>query len=161
MAHSSTKPLPSAAAAASSDLGTMVPSKEVNSQDGCPLFKLAVELRNEIYSLVFAAETNEDGSIEIDESMALPSKALVMTCQVIRSETHAIYKAAYNNYPKHTFTLIEPDRGGRYAPFVPTLSNDLLARLRSIRVHWRADKQNKGKPLRLTTHFESPGYNCR
>jgi len=88
MAHSPTKPL---SPAASSDLGTMIPSKEVNSQDACPLFKLAVELRNEIYSLVFAVETNgEDGSIELNESTAAPSKALVMTCQVIRSETRAM-----------------------------------------------------------------------
>jgi hypothetical protein len=94
MVDSLTKPL---LPAASSDFDTMNPSKDVDTQDACPLFKLAVELRNEIYSLVFAAETNEDGSIELDKSTAPPSKALTMTCQVIRSETRAMYKAAYQN----------------------------------------------------------------
>jgi hypothetical protein len=36
----------------------MDPSKEADAQGNCPSFKLAIELRNEIYSLVFAVETN-------------------------------------------------------------------------------------------------------
>jgi hypothetical protein len=69
----------------------MNPSKKVSSQGACPLFKLAVELRNEIYSLAFTAETNEDdGSIELNENAKPPNKALVTTCQVIWSETRAI-----------------------------------------------------------------------
>jgi hypothetical protein len=155
MADSPTKPL---LRAASSDSDMMNPSKDVDTQDACPLFDLAVELRNEIYSLVFAVETKEeDGSIELDKSTAPPSKALTMTCQVIRSGTRAIYKAAYQNYPKHTFTITVHDRESRYGPFIPKLSNDLFAHMRSIRVHWRANNHNKGNPLRFTSHFDSPG----
>jgi hypothetical protein len=77
--------------------------KEVNTQGACPLFKLTAELRNEIYFLVFTAETNaDDDSVELNERAATPSMSLTMTCQVIRSETRAMYKAAYQKYPKHS-----------------------------------------------------------
>jgi hypothetical protein len=131
MAHSSTEPL---SPAASSDLGTVLPSKEVNSQDDCSLFKLSAELRNKIYSLVFAIETNEDdNSIELNESTAAPSKALSMTCKRIHHEAHAMYKAAYRDFPEHVFTLNVPDRRSR--PFVPNLGDAIFSHINTIRVN--------------------------
>ena len=152
MTNSTPKPVSPAISSVSS---TMIPSKEVNSQDACPLFKLAVELRNEIYPLVFTVETNEeDGSIELNESTAAPSKALVMTCQVIRSETRAMYKAAYRNYPKHTFTLAVPDCCCTYIPFVPALSNDLFVHMRTFRLEGQNDDHVVENPFPFTIHFD-------
>jgi len=140
----------------------MNPSKEVSTQGACPLFKLAVELRNEIYSLAFAAETKEDdGSIELNEDAKPPSKALVMTCQVIWSETHAIYKAAYQAYPKHTFTLTVRDRSCPEPQFATGLNNDILARMTSIRLHWRADERNNDEQLRMTTRLDRVDHEHR
>jgi hypothetical protein len=140
----------------------MNPSKKVSSQGACPLFKLAVELRNEIYSLAFTAETNEDdGSIELNENAKPPNKALVTTCQVIWSGTRAIYKAAYQDYPKHTFTLTVRDRSCPDPTFATSLSNDILAHLTSIRLHWRADERNNNKQLRMTSRFDRVDHEHR
>jgi hypothetical protein len=148
-AHSSTKPL---LRAASSDSGTMIPSKKVSSQDDCPLFKLSAELRNKIYFLVFAIETNEnDDSIELNEITAAPSKALVMTCQVIRSETQAMYKAAYRRFPCHDFTLDVSER--RAIPSVPPFSDDIFSRINTIHVTWQSDTLEEDSPVRFITHF--------
>jgi hypothetical protein len=146
--HQTTSP------AISSDSRTVNPSQVVNTQDACPLFKLAVEIRNEIYSLVFAVETNDDGSVELNESTTAPSKALVMTCQVIRSETRAMYKAAYQNFPKHTFTSTVHNAVCPNIPFIPALSRDLFSHMRSFRLHWRDDENNAGHPLRFTSHLD-------
>jgi hypothetical protein len=164
MADLSTKPL---SPIVSSDFDMMNPSKGVDTQDACPLFDLAVELRNEIYSLVFAVETKEeDGSIVLDKSTAPPSKALTMTCQVIRSETRAIYKAAYHAFPEHLFTLDVIDR--RRRPFVPNLGDDVFSRIKTIDVTWQADERKERKefePLHFTTHFTRtdgpPGWKIR
>ena len=127
-------------------------SKEVDAQSDCPLFKLAAETRNQIYELVYATETNEDGAVELSKTTPPPpSKALTMTCQQIHREAHTMYKAAYRHYPEHDFTLHVSDRNDR--PFIPDFSNHSFSRINSVRVTWRADEHNQGKPLRLTTHF--------
>lgn len=123
---------------------------------------MAVELRDEIYAMAFAAETNDDDSIELYAAQP-PSKALVMTCRVIRSETHAMYRAAYQSYPKHTFTLDvdEYDHSCAYAPPVPDLSNDLFAHMVSIRLHWRANERHKGDPIQFTSHLDRNDHHHR
>jgi hypothetical protein len=124
---------------------------EVNTQANCPLFKLAAELRNKIYCLSFAAKTNDDGCIELNESTAAPSKALTMTCKLIRSETRAMYKAAYQDFPTHTFTLTVHNAVCPNLPFIPALSDDLFSRMRSFRLHWQRDASDEGNPLRFTS----------
>jgi len=133
----------------------MNPPQKVINQDVSLLFKLAIELRNEIYAMVFAAETNQDNSIDL-EAAKPPSKALVMTCRVLRSETNAMYRAAYQNYPKHTFVLNvgEQYRSCGYAPLVPAHNNDLFAHMVSVRLHWQADESNTGDPQRFTSHLD-------
>jgi hypothetical protein len=141
----------------------MNPSKEADAQGNCPLFKLAIELRDEIYSLVFAVETNSDGddSIELNESTAPPSKSLTTPCQAIRSESRAMYRAAYQNYPNNTFTLIVRNRLCPEATLVPALSNDLFARIYSIRPYWQAKDHHQDTPLRFTSHFDRVDHNHR
>lgn len=128
------------------------PSKEADPQSDCPLFKLAAETRNQIYELVYATKTSEDGAVELHKTTAPPpSKAPTMACKQTYNKAHAMYKAAYRRYPQHDFTLHVSDR--RQRPFIPTFSNKLFSRINTVRVTWRADEYNKGKPLRLTTHF--------
>jgi hypothetical protein len=127
------------------------PSKPANTQDDCPLFKLAAETRNAIYALVFATETQEDGSVKLDDIPA--DNALTRTCQQIHLESHKMHKLASHNYPSHTFTLDVPDR--KEGLSVPRLSNTFFQRMTSFRVTWRADERNNGKPLRFTSHFRN------
>jgi hypothetical protein len=120
------------------------PTKEADAQDACPLFKkLAPETRNQIYSLVFAAETDKEdgGSIELNRSTAPPSKNIIMTCQLIRHEAHAMYKAAYRRYPEHLFTLDIPFCR-RYG-FVKSLSNEIFSRINTIRMIFQAREYAK------------------
>jgi hypothetical protein len=129
------------------------PTKAADAQDACPLFKkLAPETRNQIYSLVFAAETSkeDDGSIELNESTAPPSKNIIMTCQWVHYEAQAMYKAAYRKYPEHVFTLDIPFR--RKPTFIPSLSNDIFSRINTIRASFQAG-QHAGDMHRLTTRF--------
>jgi hypothetical protein len=127
-------------------------TKEASAQDACPLFKLAPETRNQIYSLVFAAETNkeDDESIELNESTAPPSKDIILTCQLIRHEAEAMYKATYRRYPEHVFTLNVPFR--RVVTFVPSLSNDIFSRINVIRATFQAG-EHTGVVSRFTAHF--------
>jgi hypothetical protein len=124
------------------------PSKTANTQNHCPLFKLAAETRNEIYALVFAVETMEDGSIELDDTPA--SSTLTRTCQQIYNESRLMHKAAHHDYPTNTFTLNVRDR---QHVCVPALKNAFFHRLNSVQINWRADEHNKGEPLRFTSHF--------
>lgn len=107
---------------------------KANPQNDSPLFRLAAETRNQIYELVYASATNEDGSIELNEATAPPSKALTLTCRQINYEAHEMYKAFYRNYPKHDFTLTVPNQIRR--PYVPKISNDIFSRIDAIRVDW-------------------------
>lgn len=100
------------------------PSKPADAQNDCPLFKLAAETRNKIYALVFAVETKEDGSVQLDDS-AIGSDALVRTCQQIYSESHRMHQLAYHDYPTHTFTIDLPNQGEE-RPFIPALNNDFF-----------------------------------
>ena len=127
------------------------PSKTASTQDDCPLFKLAAETRNEIYELVYAIETKEDGSIELDDTTG--SNALARTCQQIYYESRGLHKEAYRLYPHYTFTLNVLDRG-KHDPFSPALRKEFFRQMISFRVNWRADEHNQGKPLRFTTHFD-------
>jgi hypothetical protein len=57
------------------------PSKPVDAQLDCPLFKkLPSELSDQIYLLVFTVDTNQDGTIELDQHTKPPWKSLLMTC---------------------------------------------------------------------------------
>jgi hypothetical protein len=131
------------------------PSKPVDAQLDCPLFKkLPSELSDQIYLLVFTVDTNQDGTIELDQHTKPPWKSLLMTCQRLYSKTHAMYRAAYLRYPTtHTFTI-----DMNFRPFQPhisrSLSNGILSRINSFRVEWNADEYNKGAPLRFTTTFD-------
>jgi hypothetical protein len=132
------------------------PSKTANTQDDCPLFRLAAETRNEIYALVFTigtAETNEDGSIDLNEHTVVPSNALLRTCQQIYNESRGLYRVAYHDYPAtHTFVIDMPDR--KQPVPVPAVSKAFFRRIKSFRVNWRADEHNKGQPLRFTSHLD-------
>jgi hypothetical protein len=120
------------------------PSKTADAQDDCILFKLAAETRNQIYELVFTIKLKEDGSVELDDTIA--NNALTRTCQ-------QIYNSASHDHPSNTFTLDVPDR--KRGLSVPRLGNAFFQRMTSFRVTWRADERNKGKPLRFTSHFHN------
>jgi hypothetical protein len=131
------------------------PSKPANTQDDCPLFKLAAETRNQIYQLLFTKEsikTNKDGSIDLNGDTVAPSNALLRTCQQIYNESHKVYGLAYSDYPTHTFVIDMPDRN-QPVP-APAVSETFFRRIKSFRVNWRADEHNKGQPLRFTSHFD-------
>jgi hypothetical protein len=134
-----------------------LPSKPLDAQADCPLFgpNFPSELRNQIYALVYRIETSdEDGSIKLDSATTPPSKALTMTCQRLHNETLAVYRAAYRQFPDHTFT-IDMGRTRTLPPIIPrSLSNDILSRINSFRVAWNVDEYNNGAPLRLTTSFD-------
>jgi hypothetical protein len=108
-----------------------------------------------IYALVFTigtAETNEDGSIDLNENTVVPSNALLRTCQQIYNESRGLCRAAYHDYPAtHTFVIDMPDR--KQPVPVPAVSKAFSRRIKSFRVNWRADEHNKGQPLRFTSHF--------
>jgi hypothetical protein len=127
-------------------------TQEASAQDACPLFKLAPETRNQIYSLVFAAETKQedDESIELVRSTASPSKGIIMTCQLIRHEAQAMYKAVYRAYPEHVFTLDIPCRWT--GTFIPSLNNDIFSRIKIIRATFQAGER-AGVMNRFTAHF--------
>jgi hypothetical protein len=130
------------------------PSRALNVQDGCCLFKLAAETRNQIYELVFSptTEKDEEGNIELSKAPAAPSNALVGTCQQIYNESHVMFRMASYDYPAiHNFTINLPDRCQR--PIVPALSQHFFDRLESFSVTWRADEHNSGKPLHLTAYI--------
>jgi hypothetical protein len=130
------------------------PSQPFDAQNACLLFtRLPVELRDQIYTLVFAVETSENGSIKLDGTTKLPNKALTMTCQRLHNETRAMYRAAYRSFPNHTFTV---DMKIRPLPAdIPRdLGNDIVLRINSLHVFWDANEYNKGAPLRLITSFD-------
>jgi len=128
------------------------PSKALDAQSDCVLFKLAAETRNQIYDLVYATETNKDGAVELNEATMSPCKALILTCQQIYNESRKVYEAAYRDYPTK-FTVDIVNRKS-LLPFVTTLDNELLRRMESLVVTWRADDYNKGEPLRFTSTFK-------
>lgn len=130
------------------------PSKALNVQDGCCLFKLAAETRNHIYELVFTIDTNEDGNIELNEDTVIPSNALIRTCQQIYSESREMCRAAYHDYPtKRPFFIDVTDSK---TPFIPKLSREFFLKMRNFWVLWRADEFNDGSPLPVTTCFMRP-----
>lgn len=127
------------------------PSKAASAHDGCHLFKLAAETRNQIYELVFTIETNEDDSISLNEDTMVPSNALTGTCQQIYNESREMWRAAYHDYPtKRTFSIDVTDRK---RPYIPELGREFFVRMSSFCVIWRADEYNDGNPLLLTTSF--------
>jgi hypothetical protein len=130
--------------------------KKKDAQDDCLLFKLAPETRNEIYALVFAIKTQDDGSVKIED---MPDHALTRTCQQIYDESHKMYKSTSRNYPDHTITIDVLDRKEAHAS-LPYVSADFFEQMTAFRINWRADEHNKGKPLRFTSHFEKskPGF---
>jgi hypothetical protein len=131
------------------------PSRSLSAQNGCPLFKLAAETRNQIYDLVFSfeSEKDEEGYINIELSTATaPSNALTRTCQQIHNENHKMFKLATWDYPsKYSFTINVPDRHQR--PTVPALSQQFFDDIHAFRITWRADELNNNKPLHLTFYF--------
>lgn len=139
------------------------PSKPFNAQGDCLFFetRFAPELRNKIYALIFAIETNEDGSIELTGSTKPPSKNLSLTCQRIYSETRSMYRAAYRSFANHTFTIDQRIR--TLSPEISlALGNDILSRINSFRVTW-SNEHFKIGPLHFTTHIErdAPGQQFR
>jgi hypothetical protein len=133
---------------------TMTPSrvKEKGAQSECPLFKLAPETRNEIYALVFAVKTEEDGSVKLEKIPA--DNALTRTCQQIYDESHKMYELASRDYPSsYTFTIDVLDRQDALAS-IPDVCMDFFLQMTSFRVNWRANEHNKGNLLRFTSHFD-------
>ena len=127
------------------------PSKAASAHDGCHLFKLDAETRNQIYELVFTIETNEDDSISLNEDTMVPSNALTGTCQQIYNESREMWRAAYHDYPtKRTFSIDVTDRK---RPYIPELGREFFVRMSSFCVIWRADEYNDGNPLLLTASF--------
>jgi hypothetical protein len=139
---------------------TMTPSrvKVKDAQSECPLFKLAPETRNEIYALVFAVKTQEDGSVELANFTT--DNALTRTCQQIYDESHKMYQSTSRDYPSNTFTFDVLDRMDALAS-IPHVSMHFFDQMTSFRVNWRADEHNQGKPLHFTTHFKKEGPRCR
>jgi hypothetical protein len=133
---------------------TMIsPSQPFNPQGNCLMFqKLPAELLDEIYAMVFTVETSEDGSIELNGATKPPSKALTMTCQKVRNETRAMYKAAYQSFPNHTFTVDMSIRTVKPA-ISPALGNDILLRINSYRITWSNEHKKVGR-LHYTTHMD-------
>jgi hypothetical protein len=134
------------------------PSRALNAQHGCLLFKLAAETRNQIYELVFTIETNDDGDVELSKATA-PSNALTGTCQQVHNESHAMFRQMAHDYPtRHNFVVSVPSREHRIS--MSTFSSNFFHRLDAFRVKWRADEHNGhngGNPLHLTTHFWRQG----
>jgi hypothetical protein len=129
----------------------ITPSKAADAQSDCILFKLAAETRNQIYDLVYATETNDDGAVELNGTTRSPCKDLILTCQQIYNESRKMYEAAYRDYPTK-FTINIANRESPL-PFTTTLDNELLRRMEYLSVTWRADEHNKGQPLRFTSTF--------
>jgi hypothetical protein len=127
--------------------------RPVDSQDACLLFtRLPAELRNHIYTFVFALETSDDGSIKLDGATKPPSKALFMTCRRLHNETRAMYRAAYRSFPDHTFTVDMSIRTVK--PETPlSIGNDLLSRINSFRITW-SNEHKKAGPLHFTTYID-------
>jgi hypothetical protein len=136
------------------------PSNTANTQDDCPLFKLAAETRNQTYELIFAVEPKEDGSVELDDTTA--SNALTRTCQQIYNESRKVHELAYHDYPTHTFTIDVPsrqrlldgeklDRVQQSEPerttFIPALTDAFFRQMTSFRVTWRSAGSD------ITSHF--------
>ncbi|GIZ42828.1 hypothetical protein CKM354_000608200 [Cercospora kikuchii] len=69
------------------------------SQDDCSfLEKLPAELRNEIYELVFTSDDDDfEGWVELEDAEP-PSRALLWTCQQIKTEATQIYEEACSKY---------------------------------------------------------------
>jgi hypothetical protein len=117
------------------------PSRTANTQDDCPLFKLAAETRNQIYELVFAFELGEDGSHELEDTSE--SNALSRTCQQIYGESRIMHREVYRDYPNHTFTIDLLDgQHPNAAVAAAGMSKRFFQRIKSFRVHWRADEHN-------------------
>jgi hypothetical protein len=132
--------------------------KERDAQKECPLFKFAPETRNEIYALVFAAKTQEDGSLKLEKVPA--DNALTRTCQQIYDESHKMYELASRDFPSsYTFTIDVLDRKDALAS-IPDVSMQFFMQMTSFRVNWRADDRNQGKSFRFTSHFQKrkPGF---
>ena len=104
------------------------PSKTADAQGDCILFKLTAETRKQIYDLVYAAETDKDGAVELNEATLPPYKDLLLTCQQVYNESRKVYKAAYRDYPvKLTIDIANRES----LPFIPALDNKLLRRMES------------------------------
>ena len=131
-------------------------STSTNPQASSLLFILPRELRDQIYNLAFTIKTNADNTIDLNTATKPPSKSLSLTCQRLHNETFALYKAAYKNWPTHTFNI---DMSVRPLPAdIPRdLANDLVKRMCSFRVFWHANEYNKGEPLRFVTSFDRDG----
>jgi hypothetical protein len=138
------------------------PSQPFNPQSNCLMFqKLPAEVLDQIYALVFTVETSEDGSIELNATTQPPYKDLTLTCQKLRNETRAMYRAAYQSFPNHTFTVDMNIRSIR-----PVISRELdnfhLTRINSYRIAWSHEHKKTGR-MHFTTHMDrdAPGQKFR
>lgn len=114
----------------------------VNDQHNSPLFKLAPELRNTIYNLVFSTTSNDEGTIDFDDTTP-PAKALISTCQLLYQESHGIYKTAFREYCNHEFVIRKDCLG---SPYCETLGNEVLLHITRVRVVFDASLHNRGEP---------------
>jgi hypothetical protein len=138
------------------------PSQPFNPQSNCLMFqKLPAEVLDQIYALVFTVETSEDGSIELNVTTRPPYKDLTLACQKVRNETRAMYRAAYQSFPNHTFTVDMNIRSIR-----PVISRELdnfhLTRINSYRIAWSHEHKKTGR-MHFTTHMDrdAPGQKFR
>ena len=76
-----------------------------------------------------------------------------MTCQRLHNETRAMFKAAYQNFPNHTF-IINMKIRQLPADIPRDLPNDIISRINSFNVYWNANEYNKGAPLRFLTSIQ-------
>lgn len=79
-------------------------SQRARNQSNCPLFKLPQELRDQIYELVYTAETKDDGTIMLNATKP-PTKDLGLTCQRLHVESYGLFKTAYRQYWDHEFSI--------------------------------------------------------
>ncbi|KAK3672750.1 hypothetical protein LTR78_007336 [Recurvomyces mirabilis] len=102
-------------------------------ENACHLFKLPAELRNQIFELVFAGDTLEDGSI-FDLS---PLKCdLMLTCHEIYHESLKLYEATVHRYwTTTTFTLNAQASKAEFESALAELNDATLAKMRKAELH--------------------------
>lgn len=102
-------------------------------QEDCPLFKLAPELRNEIYDLAFSSDTEPTRPVDLLQARS-PSAALLLSCREIYEEAKGLYAHAIEDYWGKQHFEIDIDalveNGGASLP--KHITDDVLKHVRHL-----------------------------